>query len=145
MGISNNENTEVRKIKFLRVLSLMVLTMFLFNLFMAIFHGEGWSGEIVTLLPALLFFTLIGLIVPPAFVALLFFAFIMDTLYVKETIEEYWVFCVSAGLIGMSIFIMILVGFAVKNFSLYQIFLMFIIHTLSTAWVYRKKYKRVMK
>ncbi|GEM_PF-5503014 len=140
-----------RKFRVWRVVLLIVLPMLFFNIGMSIMQGTLWGslieGELLELLTTLLGMSVLGLLLTPASFVLIVFAVVVETMYLKEKISQYWLFCISAGTIGLALYftVFLLAGAEMKDFDLGQIFLIFIIHTLAAMLVYGRNWIHVSR
>jgi len=101
------------------------------------------KGEILEMFTMLLTMSVLGLILTPASLALLVFAVLVEKMYLKENISQYWLFCISAGGIGVAIYLIVFLFAGVKEWDLEQTSLMFLIHALAAVLVYGRKWKHL--
>jgi len=138
------EPYKFHRFKLSRIFIMMVLTMVLFNITMDIATEKIWEflaeGKFLANIGVMVLASVIGLLVPPAFIALLFFGFVMETLYATRSIRYLWLFCIFAGLFGMGLFMLFVYG-AGKDFEIKMLIVMFIAHFLSTWILYRDVFK----
>lgn len=124
-----------------RVFALIVLGMLIFNIIMMVFTQKISSINLLSLIPAILLMSIVGLIITPAPIGLAIYAFSMEKLYVARVFKNYWLFCLVGGFIGMVVFI----GFSVivsggKELDNRMLLAMFVSHLLTTMVVYRNKW-----
>ena len=144
-------NEKKREFSLLRVLLMIILPMLFYNIGMSVIQGTLWrdlmQGELLGALTTLLGMSVLGLLLTPAALALSVFAMLVEMLYRKGKILNYWLFSMSAGVIGMLLCMVtfLIAGSRISEFAFSQCLLMFIIHMLSAMLVYRKIWQHIEK
>ncbi len=144
-------NEKKREFSLLRVLLMLILPMLFYNIGMSVIQGTLWrdlmQGELLEALTTLLGMSVLGLLLTPAALALSVFAMLVEMLYRKGKILNYWLFSMGAGMIGMLLCMVtfLIVGSGISKFAFSQCLFMFIIHMLSVMLVYRKIWQHIEK